>query len=49
MSAWVCLGYMTLSNGASTVFSWLQDLVSVSALINWAISEWTKRHSLLLI
>ena len=37
MSLWICLGFMTLSDSASTVFGWLQDLVSVSALINWII------------
>ncbi|KAK5123928.1 hypothetical protein LTR85_002125 [Meristemomyces frigidus] len=37
LALWVCLGYMSLSNGAATVFSWLQDLVSVSALVNWTI------------
>lgn len=26
---------MTLSNSASTVFNWLQDLVSISTLVNW--------------
>ena len=31
----MCLGYMTLSNTASTVFTWLQDLVSISTLVNW--------------
>ncbi|RDI78029.1 hypothetical protein Vi05172_g12012 [Venturia inaequalis] len=31
------LGYMTLSDSASTVFSWLQDLVSISTLVNWII------------
>ena len=34
-AAFMTLGYMTLSNGASTVFEWLQDLVSISTLINW--------------
>lgn len=34
---WVCLGYMSLSDNASTVFSWLQDLVSFSALVDWTI------------
>jgi len=29
------LGYMTLSDSASIVFTWLQDLVSISTLINW--------------
>jgi len=28
---------MTLSDSASVVFGWLQDLVSVSALINWMV------------
>ncbi|KAL6410871.1 hypothetical protein AUP68_07303 [Ilyonectria robusta] len=31
----MALGYMTLSNSASTVFNWLQDLVSISTLVNW--------------
>ncbi|KKY15186.1 putative amino acid transporter [Phaeomoniella chlamydospora] len=31
----MCLGYMTLSNTASTVFTWLQDLISIATLINW--------------
>ncbi|TID25739.1 amino acid transporter-like protein [Venturia nashicola] len=31
------LGYMTLSDSASTVFTWLQDLVSISTLVNWII------------
>ncbi|KAH1985696.1 hypothetical protein KXW60_003215 [Aspergillus fumigatus] len=29
------LGYMTLSDSASTVFTWLQDIVSISTLVNW--------------
>nr|OQO23832.1 hypothetical protein B0A51_09776 [Rachicladosporium sp. CCFEE 5018] len=37
LSLFVCLGFMSLSSGASTVFSWLQDLVSVAALVNWTI------------
>ncbi|KAF2769845.1 amino acid transporter-like protein [Teratosphaeria nubilosa] len=37
LALFVCLGYMSLSSGAATVFGWLQDLVSVSALINWSI------------
>ena len=28
-------GYMTLSNSASVVFTWLQDIVSISTLVNW--------------
>ncbi|EXL76486.1 hypothetical protein FOPG_08760 [Fusarium oxysporum f. sp. conglutinans race 2 54008] len=31
----MALGYMTLSDSASTVFTWLQDLVSISTLVNW--------------
>jgi amino acid transporter len=31
----MALGYMTLSSSASTVFTWLQDLVSISTLVNW--------------
>ncbi|TEY59631.1 hypothetical protein BOTCAL_0190g00200 [Botryotinia calthae] len=31
----MCLGYMTLSSTASTVFTWLQDLVSIATLVNW--------------
>ncbi|KAJ5573998.1 uncharacterized protein N7459_008425 [Penicillium hispanicum] len=31
----MALGYMTLSNSASTVFTWLQDIVSISTLVNW--------------
>ncbi|CAK3925356.1 proline-specific permease [Lecanosticta acicola] len=37
MSLFVCLGYMSLQDSASTVFSWLQDLVSVAALIDWMV------------
>ncbi|KAF2149227.1 hypothetical protein K461DRAFT_281578 [Myriangium duriaei CBS 260.36] len=36
-SLFMCLGYMTLSNTASTVFGWLQDLVSVTTVVNWII------------
>ncbi|EED23994.1 amino acid permease, putative [Talaromyces stipitatus ATCC 10500] len=31
----MCLGYMSLSSTASTVFDWLQDLVSITTLTNW--------------
>ncbi|KAJ5501582.1 Amino acid/polyamine transporter I [Penicillium expansum] len=31
----MCLGYMSLSATASTVFNWLQDLVSITTLTNW--------------
>lgn len=37
LSLFICLGYMTLSDSASTVFGWLQDLVSVAALVNWIV------------
>ncbi|KAJ5083092.1 hypothetical protein N7532_012135 [Penicillium argentinense] len=31
----MALGYMTLSSSASTIFTWLQDIVSISTLVNW--------------
>lgn len=31
----MCLGYMSLSSSANTVFNWLQDLVSITTLTNW--------------
>ncbi|KAF7594754.1 hypothetical protein BBP40_008461 [Aspergillus hancockii] len=31
----MALGYMTLSDSAGTVFTWLQDIVSISTLVNW--------------
>lgn len=31
----MALGYMCLSSGASVAFTWLQDLVSISTLVNW--------------
>lgn len=34
-SLFIALGYMTVSNSASTVFTWLQDIVSISTLVNW--------------
>jgi amino acid transporter len=37
LSLFICLGFMSLSNSASTVFGWLQDLVSVAALVNWMV------------
>ncbi|TVY41205.1 Proline-specific permease [Lachnellula subtilissima] len=37
LALFIGLGYMTLSDSASTVFGWLQDLVSVSALVGWLI------------
>ena len=37
LSLFISLGYMTLSDSASIVFGWLQDLVSVAALVNWLV------------
>ncbi|TVY51018.1 Proline-specific permease [Lachnellula cervina] len=37
LALFICLGFMTLSDSASTVFGWLQDLVSVAALVGWLI------------
>lgn len=37
IGAFVSLGYMTLSDSASTVFSWFQDLVSSAAFVHWII------------
>lgn len=34
-TVFIALGYMTLSDSASTVFEWLQDIVSIAALVNW--------------
>lgn len=31
----MCLGYMSLSSSANTVFNWLQDLVAITTLTNW--------------
>ncbi|KAJ5238901.1 hypothetical protein N7468_003520 [Penicillium chermesinum] len=31
----MALGYMTLSSSASNVFNWLQNVVSISTLVNW--------------
>ncbi|KAH8878596.1 amino acid permease [Thozetella sp. PMI_491] len=36
-TVFMSLGYMTLSDGAATVFQWLQDLISISTLVNWTI------------
>lgn len=35
--AFMCLGYMVVSKSTNTVFSWLQALVAVSTLVDWAI------------
>lgn len=37
LSAFLCLAYMTLSDNASTVFSWFQDLSSSAILVHWTI------------
>ncbi|CAI7627896.1 unnamed protein product [Penicillium glandicola] len=34
-AVFMALGYMSLSSSASTVFTWLQNLVSISTLVNW--------------
>ncbi|KAI3317642.1 amino acid permease/ SLC12A domain-containing protein [Xylariaceae sp. AK1471] len=31
------LAYLSLSSSASTAFNWLQDLVSISTLVNWIV------------
>ncbi|EXA32136.1 hypothetical protein FOVG_16617 [Fusarium oxysporum f. sp. pisi HDV247] len=33
----MALGYLTVSDGASTVFTWLQDLLSIAILVNWTV------------
>ncbi|KAH7273912.1 amino acid permease/ SLC12A domain-containing protein [Fusarium solani] len=33
----MALGYLTISQGASTVFTWLQDLLSIAILVNWTV------------
>ncbi|PYI03197.1 hypothetical protein BO78DRAFT_452018 [Aspergillus sclerotiicarbonarius CBS 121057] len=35
LGIFMALGYMTLSSSASTVFTWLQDIVSIATLVNW--------------
>lgn len=37
LSIFMALGYMTLQSTASTVFTWLQDLVAISTLTDWII------------
>lgn len=36
-SLFICLAFLSLSEGANVAFGWLQDLVSVAALCNWMI------------
>ena len=40
----VCLSYMTVSDSASTVFTWLQDIVSIATLVNWVCISVTYLH-----
>lgn len=37
ISVFIALGYMSLSSSASVVFGWLQDLISVAALVGWMV------------
>jgi len=37
LAVFISLGFMSLSSGASIAFGWLQDLVSVAALISWIV------------
>ncbi|KAG7441730.1 uncharacterized protein BT62DRAFT_1042308 [Guyanagaster necrorhizus] len=37
LAAFMALAYMTLQDGASKVFGWLQDLVSAATIIHWII------------
>lgn len=37
LALFICLGFMSLSDGASTVFDWLQSLVAAAALVNWSV------------
>ncbi|KAK4613499.1 Dicarboxylic amino acid permease [Fulvia fulva] len=37
LSIFIALGYMSLQDTASTVFTWLQDLVAISTLTDWII------------
>ncbi|OJJ41447.1 hypothetical protein ASPWEDRAFT_48024 [Aspergillus wentii DTO 134E9] len=37
MGIFIALGYMTLNTSASTVFTWLQDLISASTMVGWII------------
>lgn len=36
-TAWIALGFMTLSSSASIVFEWLQDLIAVSTIVDWMV------------
>ncbi|EED13705.1 general amino acid permease, putative [Talaromyces stipitatus ATCC 10500] len=37
LGTFIALGYMSLSSTSSTVFQWLQSLVSISTLVNWIV------------
>ncbi|CAN8103657.1 unnamed protein product [Discula destructiva] len=37
VSLWCCLAFMSLSASAAVAFEWMQDLVSVSTLVTWAV------------
>lgn len=37
LGVFIALGYMTLSTTASTVFTWMQSLVAVSAMVDWIV------------
>jgi amino acid transporter len=36
-SIFLCLSFLSLSSGANVAFSWLQDLVSVAAMVDWMV------------
>ncbi|THW69408.1 amino acid permease-like protein [Aureobasidium pullulans] len=36
-SIFLCLAFLSLSNGANVAFTWLQDLVSVAAMVDWMV------------
>ncbi|KAI4764410.1 amino acid permease-like protein [Aureobasidium sp. EXF-3400] len=36
-SIFLCLAFLSLSSGANVAFTWLQDLVSVAAMVDWMV------------
>lgn len=36
-SAFICLAFLSTSQGANVVFTWLQDLVAVAVLVDWLV------------
>lgn len=36
-TVFMALGYLATSNGAAQVFTWLQDLLSTTILVNWSV------------